>query len=315
MNAKSSEIAQGPSLVSEPLETPRRRRFNARRLGLHNYVLITPAYAVFVFVLIVPIGAAIWFSMFHFDFGGRTWVGTDNYRAVLGDDATWHALQVTVIFTLMAVIGGMAIALAVALLLYPLPTRVRNFFRSTLYLPAIIPIAATALIWKWLFNYSFGFLNYLLGTIGLGPYDWLGSLHLALPSVTGMVLATGLGATILILLAAIDAVPRDYLEAAQIDGAGTWTIFRRILLPLIKPALLYLVVVQTISAFQVFAPFVLMTKGGPINRTTTLGYQVYTTAFESFDFGRASALAVVMLVVISAIAVIEFRLLRSNVQY
>lgn len=290
------------------------RRVSSFGAAVSNYILIAPAYTALGLFIVLPLIAAVWFGFFQFTVTGeRVWVGGDNYVAAVTDPLTWHAVRISFQFTAMCVVFGTAVTIAIALLLNPMPKRIRDFLRTTLYLPLVVPIAAVAVIWKWLYNYAFGLINYLTELVGLGRFDWLGSPDLALPSMTFMVLATSLGANILIVLAAMDTVPAEYVEAAKLDGAGNASIFFRVVLPLIRPALLYVIVVQTITSFQLFAPFVLMTKGGPVRSTTTLGYYIYQTAFEQFDFGKASALSVLMILIISVLALVEFRLLRRNV--
>jgi multiple sugar transport system permease protein len=144
---------------------------------------------------------------------------------------------------------------------------------------------------------------------------WIGDSRTALGTLIGMAFLGGQGAAVVLLSAAMNAIPRDYYEAARLDGAGAWQSFWHITLPLTKPTVLYLMIVGTIGSFQVFIPVYIITRGGPNHATDTIVYRIFTTAFDLFDFGRASAMAVVLFLVIAAAAVIQYRSLSADVEY
>jgi len=279
------------------------------------YLFILPAVSFFILFMYVPIFRGLTLSLQEWSLTGTEWLGLDNYRAVLADDAFYRALWVTVKFTVLTVIPGLVIALFVSMMIDPLSGRTQAFFKAAYYLPNVAPIVIISIIWSWLFNPAFGLLNYLLSLVHIGPVLWLGDPDIAIYSIIGMTLATGQGASILILTAALGGIPKDYYEAAKIDGANFWTEIVRIRIPLLKPALLYLLVVNTVGSFQVFAPIYLMTSGGPDGATRTIGYLIYENGFKSFAYSIAATQTVLLLVIIFIVALVQFKFLSSDVEY
>jgi multiple sugar transport system permease protein len=215
----------------------------------------------------------------------------------------------------MVVPGALSLALLLAFLVQPLRPRTQTFFKAAFYLPGVVSSVVLALVWAWLYNADFGLLNYLLSLVGVDPGLWLGDRRVALPAIALMTVVSGLGVPLLLLLASMGAIPDTYYEAARIDGAGPVRQFFAVTLPLLKPTLLYLLIVMTIGSFQVFETVYLMTNGGPSYATTTLVFLIYESAFRYYDFGLASAQAVVLFMLVAAMAVVQFTWLGGDVEY
>ena len=230
------------------------------------------------------------------------------------DHVLWIALFNTV-YMLLAVPAGMALALVVALALNQ-ELRGRNALRAIFYLPNVLPIAATSVIWLWLFNPEFGIINHLLGSVGLPAGGrWLSDESSVKPSLMLMGIWSALGFQMLIYLAALQAVPGQLYEAARIDGAGVWGRFRYVTWPSLSPTTFFLLVTGMIFGFQSFAQPYIMTRGGPGNASRTVVMEIWKNGFADLEMGYASAQAWLLGVVILLITVANFRLARRWVFY
>jgi multiple sugar transport system permease protein len=241
------------------------------------------------------------------------WIGARNYQKLFSDPVFLQSLLNTVIF----VIGTIPFTMGFALLFAALLTntkRLQNFFRSALFLPSVTSLVVIALIFTNLYS-SGGYINTLLKMTGL-PFSekgWLLEPSTALPAVMVMDIWVSIGYYAVLFLAAIQNVPKDYYEVADLEGASKWSQFRTITLPLIKPTILFAIVLNTIKSFQVFTEIYVLTRGGPLGRTSTLVYSVYENAFERADgMGYACAIAYVLFFIIAIISAVEFRMLREK---
>ncbi len=211
----------------------------------------------------------------------------------------------------------MTLALVVASLIQPLGTKSRVFYRALFYLPLVNSAILVAMVWRWIFNPNpFGFANAALGTVGLGPFLWIGSSDQALIAVILSAVLTIPGGGVVLYSAAIGSLPRELYEAADVEGASWFAKWWHITVPLLKPTTLYLLVVYTILAFQLFERVYIMTNGGgPNNATITIVQLIYSTAFQFGRYGLASAMAVVLFAMAISVAVVQFRSLRTDVEY
>jgi ABC-type sugar transport system permease subunit len=191
-------------------------------------------------------------------------------------------------------------------------SRFVGFIRATYYLPVMLPITAMSLLWGLMYQQRYGLFNQILASIGLPPISWLINPNIALFSICLMVIWKGLGWYMVIFLAGLKAIPEDYYEAARVDGATGWQQFWSITLPLLRPTLLFVMVVTVIGSLQVFSPIFIMTQGGPANATNVVVYWVYITAFQFLRFGYATAQAVFLFLVIMVITVIQLRIFREG---
>jgi multiple sugar transport system permease protein len=246
------------------------------------------------------------------------WVGLQNYRDVLSDDTFYRAVGHTLYYVVGSVPATMVIGLGLAVLLN---TRIRGLavFRTAYYLPVITPIVIAAIIWKWVYEVDFGLANYYLLRLGIidRPLQWLADADLAMPAVLVMNIWKGVGFNMIVYLAGLQAIPGEYYEAAEVDGAGPWQRFRRITWPLVWPTTIFLLIINTVGAMKSFAQIFVMTNGGPPGpggATTTIIYYIYQQAFVYFKMGYASALAYVLFVLMFAVSFAQFRWYAKRVE-
>lgn len=280
-----------------------------------SYLFLAVPVAIIACFVFLPIVMGLLISLQQWDIGGYRWVGIQNYVRVFRDDLFWNAMKNTAVYTLFTVPLGLASALLLSALIVELTGRGQSLFRGALYLPAVISGVVMAMVWRWILDYDYGLLNYLLGLVNLQPVAWLGNPRTALGTLIGMAFLGGHGAAVVLLSAAMNNIPRHYYESARLDGVGRWQEFRHITLPLTKPTILYLLIVGTIGSFQVFIPVYVITQGGPNHATDTIVFRIFTTAFDLFDFGRASAMAAILFVLIACVAVVQYRFLATDVEY
>ena len=221
--------------------------------------------------------------------------------------------QNTFVFAFARVFSGVIIALLLAILLNgKIPGK--KIYRTMIYLPAIIPVVGSAMLWKQLFSQDFSLYNYLLSFIGIAPIEWL-SYDNSMSSVILMSVWSGLGPTMIILLASLQNVPRELLEAAEVDGGNAINKFRHITIPMISPTLVYLLVTGFIGALQAYAEMDLLTGGGPGNITTTMAMNVVNNAFDGRGMGYASAQAWVIFAIILVFSIIFFKIVNKRAYY
>ena len=250
--------------------------------------------------------------------GPRAFVGLDNYREVFSDADFHESLGHTVYFVVGTVVPTMALGLGLALLLNS-QIRGLGLFRTAYYLPVLTPLPIAALLWTWVYNADFGLANYYLQQVGIidEPVFWLANRATAMPAVIVMNIWAGAGFSMLVYLAGLQAVPTELYEAAEVDGAGPWTKFRRITLPLLAPTTFFLLIINLVGAVKNFSSIFVMTNGGPPGpggSTTTVVYYIYTTAFRFFEMGYASALAYTLFVLLFGFSFMQYRWYRKRVE-
>lgn len=282
-----------------------------------SYLFVLPTFSLFVVFTLLPVLQAFVLSLQSATVVGGEWIGFENYATLADDPVFRQALGNTVLFTVVVVGAQIFLALVVASLIQPLGHRHQTFYRALFYLPLVNSAILVAMVWRWIFNPNpFGLANTALATVGLGPFLWIGSSDQALLAVILSAVLTIPGGGVVLYSAAMNSLPRELYEAAEVEGAGWFTKWWRITVPLLKPTTLYLVVIYTILAFQVFERVYVMTNGGgPNNATITIVQLIYSTAFQFGRYGLASAMAVVLFLMAVAVAVLQFRSLRSDVEY
>jgi len=287
-----------------------------RRHG-SSYLFVLPTFSFFVVFTLLPVVQAFALSLQSATVVGGEWIGLENFATLADDPVFRQALGNTVLYTVVVVAAQIVLALVVASLIQPLGRKNQTFYRALFYLPLVNSAILVAMVWRWIFNPNpFGLANTALGTVGLGPFLWIGSSDEALLAVILSSVLTIPGGGVVLYSAAISSLPRELYEAADVEGAGWFTKWWRITVPLLKPTTLYLVVIYTILAFQVFERVYVMTNGGgPNNATITIVQLIYSTAFQFGRYGLASAMAVVLFLMAVAVAVVQFRSLRSDVEY
>ncbi len=285
-----------------------------------SYAFVLPSMATFTIFVLFPV---LWAFVISFqDYSivrGGTWVEPwyDNYvRAFTQQRGVFViAIRNTLYYSFFTVVANIFIGLALASLIQPLANWLRTFYRSAYYLPAVTSAIVIGMTWSYIFNAQWGFANWLIGLVGFPPVRWLSDPNLALSSVTLSAVLTMPATAVVLFSAAMGSVPREYYEAAELDGAGPIQRWWHITLPLIKSTTLYLTVLYTIASFEVFERIYVMAPSGVGNSTQTIVMQIYQNAFHQFKFGIASAQAFVLFVMVAILAVAQFRSLRSDVEY
>ncbi|MBT2499216.1 sugar ABC transporter permease [Agromyces sp. ISL-38] len=285
------------------------------------YVFVTPAMLLLIAFGVLPLAVALVVSFTDMDISGlANWgnvefAGVDNYQRLFTDPDFWQAFGNTAFFVLIGVPSVVLVSLAVALLLARSNSRFYRALRSFYFIPAITGIVAIALVWGYLYNTQFGLFNWLLSLVGMPPVQWLSDPLLAKFSVAFVAIWRGTGLNIIIFLAALQGVPKEYTEAAALDGASSWRTTRSIVIPLLRFAIFFVTVTTMIAWLQFFdEPFVL-TDGGPLGATTSMSIFLYKEGFRLNQFGYASAGSVVLFVVIALVTVLQLKLRRPDVEY
>lgn len=279
------------------------------------YFFILPAYAFFIVFTLYPLARGLGYSFYNVGLNNRDWVGLGNFAQMASNEVFWRALSNTLLIVLGVVPAVIILSIFISVLVYPLRRGAQTFFRVSFYLPVVASGVVLSMVWQWMLNPSFGLINYVLGWFGVQPVAWLGTPGLAMISIMVVVITFVLGQPVILYLAALGGIPSDLHEAGMIDGANSWRRFFHITLPLLRPTTLFIAVTQTIGVFQVFVVILLLTNGGPANGTQTLVYRMYQTAFEFYQFGYASALGVVVIIIVTIITLILYRLFGRETEY
>lgn len=285
---------------------PARRPRRWSREALHGYVFMSPAILGLLIFTLGPIIVSLLLSFTDYNIiTDPEWVGLENYATMFGERLFWQALRVSAIYSVVSVPLGLGLALGLAVLLNH-AMRGILIFRSIYYMPTVISGVGVAMLWRWLFNAEFGVINVLLGKVGIEGPAWLLDANWALPALI-ITSLWGIGGTTLIFLAGLQAIPQELYEAAEIDGAGIWSQFRSITLPLISNVTFFNLVLGIIGALQVFTDAFVITRGGPNHATLFLSVYLYQHAFQYLNMGYASAIAWFMFLVVMLLTVLVFK--------
>jgi multiple sugar transport system permease protein len=241
-------------------------------------------------------------------------VGLDNFLALLSDDRFLKALRNTFFYTIVSVPVGLVVALGLAL---ALNTKVRGiaFIRTAYFLPVVTSTIAIALVWQWIYSADSGLLNQVLGIFGITSQKWLSDPTLAMPSIIAMSIWQGLGVNVIIFLAGLQAIPSDLLDAASVDGAGSWARLRNVTLPLLTPSVFFTGVLSLIGSFQVFDQIFVLAKPRPTEATITVVYFIYENGFKFFKMGYASAASWILFLIVAVFSAVYFRSQNRWVHY
>lgn len=285
------------------------------------YIFISPAMLLLLTFGVFPIVVAAGVSLTDMNISGLgdwsnvKFIGIANYAKLFADPSFWQALGNTAFFALIGVPSVVLLSLTVALLLNRSGNRFFRALRAFYFIPAITAIVAISLIWGYLYNTQFGLLNWLLSLVNIGQVQWLSDPILAKFSVALVAIWRGTGLNIIIFLAALQGVPKEYLEAAAIDGAGAWRTTRSIVIPLLRFAIFFVTVTTVISWLQFFDEAYVLTNGGPLGATTSVSIFLYQQGFQQSQFGYASAGSLVLFVLIAVITVGQLRARRADLDY
>lgn len=323
-----------PALVGRRGSTHFSRK-RTRELGL-GYAMLAPAVILLLVFEVFPILYGVYISGCDWRLECTQFVGLDNYVRALTTSSTWHSLLVTATYSLISVPLQLGIGLGIAYLLYQ-KVRGQNFFRTVLFLPYITSTVASAAVWSYLYSPDNGIINGILKTVGLAPQHWLTepkgvfglmaqSIGLSLPAwAAGPSLAlvsliafttwVFVGYDIAIFLAGLGNIPGELYDAAKVDGAGGWTLFRSITLPLLSPTTYFLLIFTVIGTFKAFNHVWVMTQGGPADATTTTSVLIFQQLYQANRYGPAAALSFILFAVILLLTLIQNQVAGRRVVY
>ncbi len=285
-----------------------------------SYAFVLPSMVTFCIFVLFPVvwSLVISFQKYSLSRGG-VWLDpvyqnyVDAFTTQGGVFVT--AIRNTLIYSAVTVASNVLIGLILSSLIQPLGFRLQSFFRAAYYLPAVTSAVVIGMTWRYIYNGQWGLANYLLEKVGLEPLRWLSNPDIALGSITLSTVLTIPATAVVLFSAAMGSIPKEYYEAAELDGAGPIRRWWNITLPLIKSVTLYLAVLYTIASFEVFEKVFVMVPSGVANSTQTIVTQVYQNGFQQFNYGVAAAQGFVLFLMIAVVSVFQFRALRSDVEY
>ena len=277
------------------------------RNGLAAWAFVLPALSVIALFFGLPVIAGLLLSLTDFDLYALAdlhnlrFVGLGNYAQVLQMPLFWKALGNTAYFVVLGVPLSIAISLGAAVLLQSKLARYKPLWRTALFAPVVTTLVAVAVIWRYLFHVRYGWVNHVLETVGINPIDWLGDPHWSMPTIILFAAWKNFGGNMIIFIAALQAIPEDLYEAARLDGARAWAQFRHITLPSLAPTTLMVSILTMAGYFQLFAEPYVMTQGGPLQSTVSVLYMMYEEGFRWWNLGTASAVAVLLFLIIISV--------------
>ncbi|MEV1238532.1 carbohydrate ABC transporter permease [Nonomuraea sp. NPDC050022] len=297
--------------VAERAATRRRPFWTIpRRDALVGYLLISPQLVGSALFVLLPLGLVVYYSLQEWNVlaGTFEFVGGDNYAKLLADPKMGQVLTSTALFSVGLVVLNLALALLLAILLNQ-RLRGTTFFRTLFFSPVLVSLVAWTIVWQFLLQQDGG-VNGVLGVVGVDGPNWLRGETTSLLSVIVVQVVKNVGLNMVLFLAALQGVPRQLYEAAQLDGAGAWIRFVRITVPLISPTILLTSIVTVVGSLQVFAQIAVLTQGGPGMSTTVLVYYLYQQAFQFRHLGYGAALSVLLFLIVAALTLLQWRLRR-----
>nr|WP_171687440.1 sugar ABC transporter permease [Paenibacillus planticolens] len=295
--------------------TVSKSRKMVRRDWLMSYLFLLPAFGFFLVFVAYPMLKGIYISFFDYSLRTFDFIGLDNYVSLMHNETFLKSMRNTILLVVIAVPIVIVFSIFVAVNIYKMKELSRSFFRGVFYLPAVSSVVSITVVWGWIYHPNYGILNYLTGLFGFEPTSWLGDTRTALLAIIAVLITTSVGQPIILYVASLGNIPTSYIEAAEIDRATPWQIFIKIVWPMLMPTNLYVIVITTINTFQCFALIQLLTSGGPVYSTSTVMYGVYEQAFLLGHFGLASAMGIILAIVIGIISTIQFKYFGSDVEY
>ncbi len=280
-----------------------------------GYLFLLPYLTLFGAFLLGPLIYGLVLSFMQYDMLSpepAKFIGMENYSEALGDAYFWKSLRATTLFVVMSVPITIPLALLLAVAVEAVNGKRQMFYRIAIFAPSVVSVSVVSLIWRWFYNKEFGLLNALLAPLGVEPIGWLNTPLTAMTGIVVMTLWWTIGGPMLVLLAGLKQIPAQYYEAAAIDGAVGWRAFARITLPLLRPALLFSLVMNLIGAFQVFGQPFILTGGGPELGTRVAMQYIYQTAFQFYRLGYGAAMSWLLFLVIAVFAAFQFRMMRER---
>ena len=284
-----------------------------------SFLFIAPAVILFIVFVLGPLVASFYWSFTEYNgIHSPKWVGLANYKTIFFDDPRfWKSIRNTILYTVGVIPPGVILSLLLAMAVDQ-KIKFKNFFSAIYFIPTITSVIALSVIWKWLFaGGKYGLINYCLIMLGFKPIDWLMSPTWTMPAIMIMSIWAGIGYNMILFLAGLQTIPKTVYEAAEIDGANMWDKFRHITLPLLKPTMVFVVIMGFIASFQVFESIYIMTEsefgiGGVLDSALTVVAYMYDMGFRKFQMGYASALGYIIFAVIFIITIINAKFLKTK---
>ena len=309
-NAAAAPAETRPKRPKRPSQTSGMSRALVRRETISAYLFLLPSLFFFIAFVVIPMCICVVYSFLDYGLGGvEGFAGLSNYARMLTDEVFHKGFLNTVLIVVVAVPTVTAFSLWVGSAIYQMHPFPRSFFRCVFYLPVVTGSVAITVVWKWILNPYNGILNQVTGNVG---FDWLGTQSTAIWFIILILFTTSIGQPIVLYVAALGNVDTSIIEAAAVDGATKMQIFWKIKWPAIMPTTLYVLVITTINSFQCFALIQLMTRGGPMNATMTIMYQVYDSAYRLYDLGYANAIGVILAIIIAIFSAIQFKVAKTD---
>lgn len=277
--------------------------------GLTALIFILPAVLGTLIFIVIPVIFSFSLSFMDWDLlSPMKFVGLSNFKDVLTDSMFVQVLINTFVFAIASSVFAVIIPLVLACILN---TKIRgsNFYKTAYFLPFITPMIVIAIVWQWVFDPNIGLLNQILHT----HIKWLYDVRFAMPALIAVSVWKLIGYNMIIFLSGLSTINQEVLEAAKIDGANSWQVFKNVTVPLLSPTIFFVIVITSISSFQVFDLIYVMTQGGPDNSTMVLVYSIYKYAFEYFDVGKASAIAYILFAIIFVLVLCQWKLRKKMV--
>jgi multiple sugar transport system permease protein len=303
-----------------------RRTLREMRKQWTAYLFISPWFILFLIFTLFSVSFSFYLSFHDWNIveKTKTYIGLKNYIDLFQDERFFQALWNTILFTGFGVPLGMITAMLVALLLNT-KVKLQGLFRTLFYIPVVTPLVVSAVIWKWLYQGDYGLINYYLLKLGLikDHLLWLSDPNLAMPALIIMGVWMGMGGNMIMYLAGLQSIPAELYDAAKVDGASGFQQLRHLTFPLLAPTNLYVLITSVIGSFQSFAHIYIMTSGGPLHRTTVIGYYVYEKGFRFYQMkgfrfyqmGYASAIAYVLFAIIFIFTLLQLKFGKGDIQY
>lgn len=294
-----------------------RLKWRRLRKNWTAYLFLAPGLVHFTVFTLFAVSFAFYLSFHEWNIlePEKPFVGLDNYIRLFSDQKFHRAVGNTLLF-MLGIPLTMALGLGLALLLN---TKIRGIaiYRTFFYLPVITPLVVSSIIWKWIYQGDYGLLNYYLLQLGLVKEKvlWLSNPDLALPALIIMGVWAGAGGHMIIYLAGLQGIPEEFYESAKVDGANPFQRLIHITIPLLAPTSFFLFVTSVIATFQIFTQIYIMTSGGPLNRTTTIGYYLYEKAFRHLDMGYATAMAFALFAMVFVFTLLQMKFTRGDIEY
>jgi multiple sugar transport system permease protein len=295
--------------------TGRAGRRRTLRGGWHETgvagLFLLPALLGFLVFFLYPTLRGIYLAFTNYDLlTPPQWIGTKNFVKLWHDPLFWNALRVTFEYVVINIGVQTIVALGLAVLMHRLTQS--TLIRGVILLPYLIASVIVALLWQWMADVNLGVLNQMLGWVGVHPIAFFGDSHWAIPTIALVNVWKFMGYTALLIFAGLQTIPATVYEAAAMDGATEWKMFWRITIPLLRPVLTLVLMLTIIGSWQIFDTVAITTKGGPINSTRVIQYYIYDQAFARYNFGYASAISVVLFLILAGVAFAQMKLLRAD---